>query len=103
MPDSNTAGEVMPNFLDYHIYKHLESDKIGITDAKDKVKSCVGSVDPSKNHEMTVLDTTNYRYYAKQRIVDGILISSISTMQQHLYLDLIILSYLSLSVSVRCL
>ena len=52
MPDSNTAGEVMPNFphkdiimYNYLIYKHLESDKIGITDAKDKVKYCVSAVD----------------------------------------------------------
>ena len=45
MPDSNTAGEVMPNFQDYLIYKHLESHKTGITDAKDKVKSCVSAVD----------------------------------------------------------
>lgn len=27
------------------IYKHLESDKMRITDAKDKVKYCVSAVD----------------------------------------------------------
>ena len=37
-----------------------------------------------------MLDTTNYRYYAIQRIVDGILICSLSTTQQQY---LIILSY----------
>lgn len=45
MPDSNTAGEVMPNFQEYFIYKYLELDKIGITDAKDKVKYCVDGLD----------------------------------------------------------
>lgn len=49
MPDSNTAGEVMPNFQDYHIYKHLESDKIEITDAKDKVKCCVTNLDAPRS------------------------------------------------------
>ena len=52
MPDSNTAGEVMPVFLHYssltgfkdiimhiyHIYKHIK-------DAKDKVKYCVSGLD----------------------------------------------------------
>ena len=59
MPYSKEAGEVMPNFpheesgvltedldsQEYRIYKHLESDKIGITDAKDKVKYCVSGLD----------------------------------------------------------
>lgn len=74
MPDSNTAGEVMPNFQDYHIYKHLESDKIEITDTKDKVKYCMSGLDALRVGDDDDADTTNYRYYAKQRIVDGILI-----------------------------
>ena len=59
MPYSTEAGEVMPNIpyqesglltedldsQEYRIYKHLESDKIGITDAKDKVKYCDSSPD----------------------------------------------------------
>ena len=47
----------------YHIYKHITDSARGYRYTYSAVRI-----------EIDNLDTINYRYYAKQRIVDGILI-----------------------------